>query len=312
MIRVLSFLLCAAFITSCSKNDQPNNTPDAAEKFSSESISVDGRTRTYDIFLPQGYNNTTAKALVFALHGGGGTSADMETLSGLKSIAAREKFILVYPNGISNNWNDGRPTTANQQGVNDVNFINGIIDVVSRSYAVEAKKIYSCGISNGGFMSNRLACENGSRIAAVAVVAASLEQGIANAANSSTGVSMLNIQGIADPLVPFLGGTMTVGSGGNILSHANNIAKWVGLNACNSNPVVTNMPDIANDGTTTVKRVYGAGKNGTEVISYIVTGGGHTWPGGSQYLPVGIIGITSTDFNASEEIWTFFKSHPKL
>jgi polyhydroxybutyrate depolymerase len=102
---------------------------------------------------------------------------------------------------------------------------------------------------------------------------------------------------------------MTAGgtAGGTILSHFQTIDRWVGLNRCNTSPVTTDLPDIANDGTTIKQRVYSGGTNGSEVVSYVVLNGGHTWPQGYQYLGESVIGLTSQDMNANEVIWAFFK-----
>jgi polyhydroxybutyrate depolymerase len=119
----------------------------------------------------------------------------------------------------------------------------------------------------------------------------------------------LYIHGTTDPLVPFLGGQITAGgtAGGTILSHFQVIEKWVALNGCNSTPTITDLPDISNDGTSIKQRVYSGGTNGSEVVSYVILNGGHTWPQGYQYLNEAIIGKTSQDMNACEVIWTFFK-----
>ncbi|NBT17055.1 MAG: hypothetical protein EBS95_12060 [Chitinophagia bacterium] len=102
---------------------------------------------------------------------------------------------------------------------------------------------------------------------------------------------------------------MTAGgtAGGNILSHFQVIDKWININRCNSTPVITDLPDISNDGTSIKQRLYTAGTNGAEVVSYVILNGGHTWPQGFQYLPESIIGKTSQDMNGCDAIWTFFK-----
>jgi polyhydroxybutyrate depolymerase len=106
---------------------------------------------------------------------------------------------------------------------------------------------------------------------------------------------------------------MTAGgpAGGTILSHFQTIDKWVGLNKCNTTPITLDLPDIANDGTTIKQRVYSGGTDGSEVISYVILNGGHTWPQGFQYLNEIIIGKTSQDMNACEVIWNFFKKFKK-
>jgi polyhydroxybutyrate depolymerase len=248
--------------------------------------------------------------MIFAIHGGSGTPEGMINIANFKTIADRDKVVLVYPAGIQNNWNDGRPTTPNQLGINDVNFFNQMCDYMITNNSVDGTKIYATGISNGGFMSSRLGCELSNRIAAIAVDAATIEATtIATSCNPGRPVPAIYIHGTTDPLVPFTGGQMTAGgtAGGTILSHFQAIDKWIAINGCNSTPTITDLPDIANDGTTIKQRVYSGGTNGSEVVSYVVLNGGHTWPQGYQYLNEAIIGKTSQDMNACEVIWTFFK-----
>jgi polyhydroxybutyrate depolymerase len=129
-------------------------------------------------------------------------------------------------------------------------------------------------------------------------------------------VSVLAINNVDDPLVPFDGGEIyghfhTVKLG-KVLSTEESVMFWVKHNRCSLEPVVTEEPDRdPKDGTLVTSKQYLNGKEGTEVILYIVDGGGHTWPGGIQYLPKWVIGKTSRDFNAAEVIWDFFKRHSR-
>jgi polyhydroxybutyrate depolymerase len=273
-------------------------------------ISFDGYDRSFIIYLPLGYNNAGKMPLLFVIHGGSGTPEGMIRLADFRPIADKEKLVLVYPAGHQKNWNDGRPTTPNQMGINDVSFFNRMCDYMIANHSVDANSIYATGISNGGFMASRLGCELSNRIAAIAVVAATMEStSVSPNCNPNRPVPAIYIHGTADPLVPFTGGLMTAGgtAGGTILSHFQAIDRWVGLNRCNNNPVVSDLPDIANDGTTVKQRVYSGSIVGSEVVSYVVLNGGHTWPRGFQYLNESIIGLTSQDMNANEVIWAFFK-----
>ncbi|MFM7193488.1 MAG: alpha/beta hydrolase family esterase, partial [Bacteroidota bacterium] len=260
------------------------------------SLTVDGNPRSFILYLPKGYDNAGKMPLIFVIHGGSGTPEGMIRLANFKPIADREKIILVFPAGIQKNWNDGRPTTPNQLGIDDVSFLNSVWYYLTLNYPVDDTRIYTTGISNGGFMSSRLGCELSNRIAAIAVVAATMEATtIAPGCVPGRPVPAMYIHGTSDPLVPFTGGEMTAGgtAGGTILSHSQAVEKWVTNNNCNPVPVVTDLPDIANDGTTIKKRVFGGGTNGSEVVSYVVLNGGHTWPQGLQYLNELIIGKTS-------------------
>lgn len=129
-------------------------------------------------------------------------------------------------------------------------------------------------------------------------------------------VSVLAINNVNDPLVPFDGGEVFSHFHrvklGKVLSVNESIEFWVSRNRCSTAPVVTEEPDRdPKDGTRVIRKEYNNGMNGTEVILYSVDGGGHTWPGGFQYLPARIIGKTSRDIDASEVIWSFFKKHSK-
>ena len=310
-MRLTTYLLTILItLFSCKKNDDSTVADKPSDK-KTINLTIDGNVRSFIIYLPIGYNNAGKMPLIFAIHGGSGTPEGMiNKIANFKSIADRDKVILVYPAGVQNNWNDGRPTTPNQLGVNDVSFFNQLCDYMINNYSVDGTKIYATGISNGGFMSSRLACELSNRIAAIAVVAATIEATtIAPSCNPGRPVPAIYIHGTTDPLVPFTGGQMTAGgtAGGTVLSHFQAMDKWVTINGCNTTPIITDLPDIANDGTTIKQRIYSGGTNGSEVVSYVVLNGGHTWPQGYQYLNEAIIGKTSQDMNACEVIWTFFK-----
>jgi polyhydroxybutyrate depolymerase len=161
-------------------------------------------------------------------------------------------------------------------------------------------------------MTMRLATELSDKIAAVAVVAATMDAGTARDATNVNPVSVMIMHGRKDPLVPIGGGSVHGGAGGPILSHDSAVKWWVKLDSCNkradSNLLIL---DSSGDGTSAFKRTYERGARGTEVVDYIIDEGGHTWPGGWQYLPVFMVGKTSRNLNASEIIWAFFQRHSR-
>lgn len=310
----IKFLLISILLPSCLEQDSITQTADKPSEQKTITIAVDGNARSFLLYLPIGYNNAGKMPLIFVIHGGSGTPEGMIKLVDFKSIADRDKVVLVYPAGIQKNWNDGRPTTPNQLGIDDVSFFNQMCDYMIANYSIDGTKIYATGISNGGFMASRLGCELSNRIAAIAVNAATIEATtIAPNCNPGRPVPAIYIHGTADPLVPFTGGQMTAAgtAGGFILSHFQTVDKWVAINGCNTTPTTTDLPDLANDGTTIKQRIFSGGVNGSEVVSYVVLNGGHTWPQGLQYLNETIIGKTSQDMNACEVIWTFFKQYKR-
>ena len=287
-MQLLVYFLAITFLLfSCEKEDASTLSGDKPSEEKTINLTIDGNARSFIVYLPTAFNNAGKMPLIFAIHGGSGTPEGMIKIANFKPIAERDKVVLVYPTGIQKNWNDGRPTTPNQLGINDVRFFNQLCDYMIANYSVDGTKIYATGISNGGFMSSRLGCELSNRIAAIAVDAATIEATtIAPNCNPGRPVPAVYIHGTADPLVPFTGGQMTAGgtAGGTILSHFQAIDKWVSINGCNSTPTITDLPDISNDGTTIKQRVYSGGTNSSEVVSYVVLNGGHTWPQGFQYL----------------------------
>jgi polyhydroxybutyrate depolymerase len=144
----------------------------------------------------------------------------------------------------------------------------------------------------------------------VAIVGASLSESVAAICRPAKPISVLIIQGTDDSLVPLAGGALgRRGGGGVVLSHAAALQKFVEANHCAPEPKEENIPDTAKDGTSIDVVTYVGCAGGSEVQGYIVKGGGHTWPGGMQYLPAALIGKTTQDLDGSEVIGEFLSHH---
>ena len=276
-------------------------------------LRVDGRERSYAYHVPASYDGTRAVPLVLALHGRLGQGSGEERLSHFDKISNGHGFLVVYPDGLDRSWADGRGgTPSDRKSVDDVKFISELIDKMEQEYKVDPSRVYVAGMSNGGFMSSKLACQLPDRIAAVAIVAASLSESAAANCHPSVPVSVMVLQGTNDPLVPLAGGALgRNGSGGMVLSHDATVEKFAKLDRCASPPKKEHISDQAGDGTTIDAELYSGCAGGTEVRSYVVNDGGHAWPGGMQYLPASIIGKTSKNMDASEVIWDFFAKHSR-
>ena len=281
------------------------------------SIIVNGLERTYLLHIPLSFDKTKQMPLVISLHGGGGSGAAMValTLGGFNTLSEREGFIVVYPDGIEKHWNDGRELSryrAQRENIDDIGFISALIDHLVKKYNIDKKRIYITGMSNGAMMSYRLACELADKVAAIAPVAGLIPKKLSLHCSPSRAISVLIINNVNDPMVPWKGGDFHFGNLclGEGLSVSDSVSYWVTHNGCSSTPIITHEQDKdSQDGTIVYKKLYGKGKNGTEVILYTIEGGGHTWPSGHQYLRERIIGKTSRDINANEVIWDFFKRH---
>lgn len=265
-----------------------------------------GMDRTYMLHVPAG----DPVGLVLSLHGGGGSGISQRALTGFDTVADGHNLLVIYPDGYDKSWADGRGASpADRHHINDVAFLVGLVTKVQHDYGVAPGHVFVTGMSNGGFMSNRLACDRADVFAAVAPVAGTLGVGVT--CNPSQPVSVWEAHGTADPLVPFKGGAVR-GRGG--LSHSISadtmVDKWRSADGCQGDPAMEALPDVR-DGTV-VHRYESTGcAANTEVVFYKIDRGGHTWPGGKQYLPTAVIGPTTRALDGSEAIAQFFLAHTR-
>jgi polyhydroxybutyrate depolymerase len=273
------------------------------------SIHFGGHNRTYVLHLPGG-KPRAGLPLVIMLHGAGGQGRGMERLAGLDPLADREGFAAAYPDGVWRQWNDGRAKISFPR-TDDVGFLLALVDHLTGDGTVDRRRVYVAGISNGGMMAQRLACEASDRIAAVASVAATLPEKIEPDCRPKRPVSILLMHGTKDPLVPYEGGMITsphgIPTGSRVLSVDATARFWASRDGCADGPEASSLPDPADDGMTVRAVRYRDCRDHSAVEAYTIEGGGHTWPGGLQYLPVFVIGKTSRSLNADETIWAFFK-----
>jgi len=256
-------------------------------------IMHNGINRNYRLRLPKNHSVNEQIPLVFNLHGFTSNAVQQELYSGMNTVADAERFAVCYPNGIGNAWNVGWTFGSS---ADDVGFISLLIDDLSTKYNLNKNKVYSCGMSNGGFMSYKLACELSDKIVAIASVTGSMTPGSTASCNPENLVPIMEIHGTEDNTVAYNGTA-------NISIAIPTVLKfWQNKNECDLDPIIEMVPNInLSDNTTSEKHTYVNCKNDKEVVHYKVLGGAHTWPGTGI-----IVGITSQDFNASATIWAFF------
>jgi polyhydroxybutyrate depolymerase len=238
----------------------------------------------------------------------------MARLTHMDRVADDNGFIAVYPDGIMGRWADGRGTTPpDRMGVDDLGFLLALVDEIGHRFTLDSARIYATGISNGGFMAERLACDASERFAAIAAVAGPMPEAIAARCRPTDPISVLLINGTEDPLAPYEGGMLLGPFGAPCLSARASAEKWAEASGCSKKPASKDDETIASGSDETVvrRRSFTGCRGGAEVQLVTVEGGGHTWPGGIQYLPIRIIGRTSKAIDASELIWQFFEAHPK-
>ena len=287
----------------------------------SVSFAEDGHERTYYLHLPPQGTPGKKYPLLIVLHGGGGNGKGMIKLTRgrFNELADRDSFIVIYPDGINKHWNDGREGietgySSQENNVDDVAFLSALMDKMISEQHADEKRIYVTGMSNGAMMTYRAGCALGARIAAIAPVAGDIPEHLLQVCKPGKPVSVLAINNTNDPLMPYNGGEVTGPFGrrklGKVLSARESVIAWVKTDGCEDPPMLTDVPDQdPSDGTRIQKECWANGRNHTEVILYTVDGGGHTWPGGLQYLGEGLVGKTSRDMNACDQIWEFCKKH---
>lgn len=292
----------------------PINAANPAER---HTIKVGELDREFLIYVPKDLKSDEALPLVFVFHGGNSNAKGVMNLAQFNLIADRENAIVVYPQGVGGNWNDGRINTASQayrEDVDDLAFFDRLLAEVSQKHAIDPKRIYLTGISNGGIFSHHAAANRSDKIAAIAAVVGGVAAPVAEKFEPTDPVSVLIIQGTADPLMPYEGGKVAGGASknrGSVVSTDRAAQLWVTANQCNGVPEKATLPDKdPSDGCLTETITWRGGKNKSLVALYRVEGGGHTWPGGAQYLPQFFIGKVTRDFD-SQTIWDFFESNPK-
>jgi polyhydroxybutyrate depolymerase len=256
-------------------------------------ISAGGRDRQFILHVPSGYDRAPT-ALVLNFHGFTSDPTQQEYFSVMSEAADREGFAVAYPQGVGNSFNAGACCgTAADQGLDDVGFAAALIDAVAEEMCLDPARVYSTGLSNGGFMSYRLACELSDRIAAIAPVAGVM--GIEDC-TPSRAVPVLHFHGTADALVLYDGGGVT-----GFPSVEDTVSGWSERDGCSGDRQVS-----FEQGDALCER-WDACDQESAVELCVIDGGGHTWPGGR--VPA-VAGKTSQDLIATDRMWQFFSEHP--
>lgn len=271
-----------------------------------DSLVHNSLVRTYLVHLPSGYTGASPVPMVVAMHGGFGSAINLQSQSQLSVKADAEGFIVVYPEGVPGTlnirtWNAGGCCGyAAANNIDDVGFIDVLIDTLMAQFNIDTTRIYATGMSNGGFMAFRLACELSHRLAAIAPVAATMNF---PPCNPTKPVPLIQFHSYLDTSVPYNGG---VGNG--ISNHYNPphdsvMGVWSGYNDC----LMVSDTLVNNAQYTFVK--WDDCDCGYEIHYYITTDGGHSWPGGVQ-TPTG--DPPSAYLNANNLMWDFFQQYTTL
>ena len=205
-------------------------------------------------------------------------------------------FLTWNAGGLKGKWAENK--------ADDVTFIDKLLDDLTALVNVDEKRVFACGMSNGGMMCYRLAAELSERIAAIAPVAGTIAT---EETQPKRPVSVIHFHGTNDKLVPF--GTTNPRSSKfmKLMGVEESVQTWVRINKCEETPQAESLTKDDSE-MKVIRKTYSNGQDGAEVVLVTIEGGGHTWPG--KKSPIGLIGKSTTDVSANNLMWEFFQKHP--
>ncbi len=287
---------------------------------SSHTLEAGGLTREYIVYVPDSYDPAQPTPLILSLHGFASSDVQQALWSQWNPLADREGFIVVYPQGKGSpaRWNTGQtslsPVTAQVPAdtpisdllsqffeaveVDDVAFFRDLIAQLESDYCIDPARIYVNGLSNGGGMTNRLACEMSDVFAAVGTVAGAYTS-FPGGCHPSRPMPVIAFHGVVDPVVPYAGDAAI-----DFPAIQTWAADWAARDQCDPTPQTV----AETVGAVTGVRYSGCADD-AEVVLYSIADGGHTWPGGFPIPPL-FVGKTTQDIDASATMWAFFMAHP--
>lgn len=273
------------------------------------------RTRTYQLYTPAELVKNPPLVLVF--HGSLGNSHQARAAYGyeFEKLADKHGFVVAFPDGYEDHFNGCRkqgPYAANLLDIDDVGFMQALVQQLQEQLPIDASAVFATGISNGGQMAMRLALEAPDLVAAVAPVATSLptKENMACAASEQP-VSLLLMNGTDDPMNPYAGGTVALfgllGDRGTVLSSQDTALYWAQLAGYSGPPQTRVLDDRNASDNSTIQVQLWQRPEAASVALYSVIGGGHNTPHPLMRTPR-LFGGTNADTTAAGEIWSFFEA----
>ncbi len=265
--------------------------------WTNKTMTYGGITRNYRVYQSGNYNPAVPASLIIALHGLGDNMTNFSGI-GFSHIADTANIICIFPQAVTDAlmgqsaWNSGAGAYGYypNSSVNDIGFINAIMDSAIVNYSIDRSRIYLCGFSMGGFMTERMALQSNYRIAAFASMSGTIGSGITTF-NPGRHVPIAHFHGTADSTVYY--------SGNMYGMDADTLVKfWVNKNGCNLVPATYSFPDVVSDGITVESFKYSGSDSDADVWFYKITGMDHT----VLYQPV-------NDLTEIAEVWNFFRRH---
>jgi len=272
------------------------------------------RQRHYKIYIPS--TLTAGSPLLMVLHGSMQNIDEIRVASGyeFERLAEHHGFLLIYPQGYKNNWNDCRKTAsypAKAENIDDLSFLQALIEKAESEYHIDTQQVFIAGWSNGGHMGFKAALERPEMFSAIAAISANLptaEHSDCHAKGKPMSVLIMN--GTEDPINPYQGGRVTLfgfGDRGQVLSSiqsAEYFADLAGHTTESMTQQVLTQGLQHKQGSVVVKNWQATGK--AEISLVTLQGGGHLIPQGFYRAPR-LLGNNTPEFNGPEFIWQFLE-----
>ena len=284
--------------------------PKTAGAFTRNEGMIGGRMRSYFTYEPRGLK--PGAALLFVFHGGGGDGGEAREGSGgeYEALADRFRFVVAYPNGVGMSWNGCRKLqnqTRARRGIDDVGFVDAMIAAEIARHHIDPKRVFATGHSNGGALAFRLALERADKFAGIAAISSNLPApDNMECAPMPRPMPVLIMNGTADPVNPYNGGTNGRGTGfGRTMSTDQTVQFFAAINGLQGPPDIARLPHVNNSDRTSVDRVTWSAQGKPSVVLYTINGGGHVVPQRHYRFPR-VVGPQTEDVDAPEVIWDFF------
>ena len=269
--KAILFFLSFILFISCESNEENTQVDEDGiiTGLQTKTFSHDNVNRNYLVYIPNSYDSEIDYPLMFLFHGFGGIASQFMNTADMRDLAESKNFIVVYPQGLDlagtgSHWNCSNPSADNKSDVDDIGFIENLIDQLLIDYPViDNKRIYAAGYSNGGFMSYYLAC-NSKKFAAIGSVAGTMLDDSYQSCNAQFPTAMINIHGTDDFDVPYIGNSYYP-------SIPDVVDWWKNFNNATNEDLLTNQ-----DGT--IEQYIYYDDAGDRFVEHIkVIGGGHYW-----------------------------------
>jgi polyhydroxybutyrate depolymerase len=284
--------------------------PKALLGMEQHSVWVNGEQRDFWLYTPSRYIASQPLPVVIAVHGFRMNAHMMAVMTGFNQQADQENFLVLYPEGGKHQWNGKAVANHNND---DVDYMNAVLEATTSIRQIDPTRLYLTGFSNGGFFSQRLACDMPGRFAAIATVGSTMGQPLSEECSPSRQTPVLLIHGTQDPVITWEGHIRRVKAffrTSTIISMPQTLLFWQKANQCQSNPDVQSIVDTNPDDNVFAEQLTYTCTRPNALVLWKIHGGGHTWPGANNnhWYDSILVGKTTNDIQASAEIWKFFQS----